>query len=53
MTTSEIYDACSKIAAMRRKARRLHVSRLVRKSGCNIYDLQDIIGLYIAAAEKS
>ena len=49
MTTTAIYEACQKIARMKRRARRLHIARLVKKTGINVYDLNDIIGLYLYA----
>jgi hypothetical protein len=49
MTTTEIYEACEKIAAMPRRVRRLHLGKLEKATGISWVDLQDITTLYIVA----
>ena len=51
MNISDIYLQAEKIAKLPRKARRLHISRVCKKyPDLNVYDLQEIIGLYLSAS---
>ena len=51
MNISDIYLQAEKIAKLPRKARRMHISRVCKKYPyLNVYDLQEIIGLYLSVS---